>query len=346
MHTLSFYSVPKEGGTLEVNNTKISAYPWNGYYFNGLPITLKAKPKSGYKFIGWEGIESTSDSIIYSPTKGGAIVAVFEEGVDHKDSIIINEINYNSASNFDSDDWVELYNRGISDIDISDWLFKDEDDNHIFIIPKNTILKSNEYLVLINDSTLFESSFPSITNYTGSLGFGFSGSGELLRLFDDQLNLIDSVHYDDELPWALNADGKGSSLELKSPDLNNDLGENWSSSINHGTPGEKNSINTDNKDLAYNIPYQFELLQNYPNPFNPTTKIKYSIALVGTKHSISVQLEVYDILGNEIAALVNCDQPAGSYEVTFDASKLASGIYFYTLKADNFIASKKLILLK
>jgi hypothetical protein len=85
----------------------------------------------------------------------------------------------------------------------------------------------------------------------------------------------------------------------------------------------------------------FELSQNYPNPFNPSTKISYS---VGERSAVS--LKVYDILGNEVASLVNTTQEAGKYDVTFDAGKLASGLYVYTLNAGNFTSSKKMMLLK
>jgi hypothetical protein len=92
---------------------------------------------------------------------------------------------------------------------------------------------------------------------------------------------------------------------------------------------------------------RFKLEQNYPNPFNPSTTIKYSIP-VGANSNSPVQLKIYDILGNEIATLVNETKQSGNYEVKFDAGKygLSSGIYFYQLKAGNFVQTKKLILLK
>jgi len=85
----------------------------------------------------------------------------------------------------------------------------------------------------------------------------------------------------------------------------------------------------------------FELKQNYPNPFNPSTLISYQIPQNGF-----VSLKVYNVLGNEVATLVNKDQTAGKYNVTFKANNLASGIYFYKLEAGNFSSIKKLILLK
>lgn len=97
------------------------------------------------------------------------------------------------------------------------------------------------------------------------------------------------------------------------------------------------------------VPDQFELSQNYPNPFNPSTKIRFSIPNViasEMKQSVLTTLKVYDILGNEIATLVNEERPAGSYEITFDASKLSSGTYFYKLQAGDFIHTRKMVLLK
>jgi len=85
----------------------------------------------------------------------------------------------------------------------------------------------------------------------------------------------------------------------------------------------------------------YELSQNYPNPFNPTTTISYSI-----KTSGEVSLKVYDMLGTEVASLVNENQEAGNYSVTFNASNLPSGIYVYALTSGNFVDTKKLILLK
>lgn len=95
--------------------------------------------------------------------------------------------------------------------------------------------------------------------------------------------------------------------------------------------------------------YAFVLEQNYPNPFNPVTKIKYTIANViagETKQSQYVTLKIYNVLGNEVAVLINEEQPAGNYEVQFDADLFSSGTYFYQLQTDEFIQTKKMILLK
>jgi hypothetical protein len=102
-------------------------------------------------------------------------------------------------------------------------------------------------------------------------------------------------------------------------------------------------------DEEYAFPTEFTLEQNYPNPFNPSTMIRYEIP--GQADNMLVVLKVYDVLGNEVATLVNEEKPAGSYEVEFNSrglihQTLPSGIYFYQLKAGSFIETKKMILLK
>jgi hypothetical protein len=92
---------------------------------------------------------------------------------------------------------------------------------------------------------------------------------------------------------------------------------------------------------AETIPTEASLHQNFPNPFNPSTKIIWQ-----TPVSSWQTLKVYDVLGNEVATLVDEYKPSGSYEIEFKASTLSSGIYFYTLQAGEFVQTKKLILMK
>jgi hypothetical protein len=82
-------------------------------------------------------------------------------------------------------------------------------------------------------------------------------------------------------------------------------------------------------------------MQNFPNPFNPSTKITFQIPEPGL-----VSLKIYDVLGIEVASLLNEEKIPGKYEIDFDAAYLSSGIYFYTLRAGNFISIKKMILIK
>jgi len=105
-----------------------------------------------------------------------------------------------------------------------------------------------------------------------------------------------------------------------------------------GTLGEVvTSVNSD----AEQIPAKFELKQNYPNPFNPSTTIRYSIAA-----ATRVVLRVYDILGRQVATLVDEDMQPGRYRTTFSAVELPSGVYFYQIQAGDFQRARKLIVIK
>jgi len=112
--------------------------------------------------------------------------------------------------------------------------------------------------------------------------------------------------------------------------------------------GEGFTILKGNTEIVFNIDddendfiKEFELQQNYPNPFNPNTKIKYSVPQLS-----EVTIKVFDILGNEIVTLVNEEKPTGTYEITWYAESLPSGVYFYQLRADSYVETKKMVLLK
>ncbi|NWG27925.1 MAG: T9SS type A sorting domain-containing protein, partial [Ignavibacteriaceae bacterium] len=89
------------------------------------------------------------------------------------------------------------------------------------------------------------------------------------------------------------------------------------------------------------IPTEYYLYQNYPNPFNPVTTIKYDLP-----NTSDVSLIIYDILGRKVKELVNTKQQAGRYEIQFNASNLASGVYIYQLLAEKYLSSRKMILMK
>ena len=89
------------------------------------------------------------------------------------------------------------------------------------------------------------------------------------------------------------------------------------------------------------IPAKFSLSQNYPNPFNPNTQINYTIALDG-----QVTLRVFDILGKEVATLVNEKQNPGTYSLNFDGSNLSSGLYYYRLESGDYSDTRKMLLIK
>ena len=98
---------------------------------------------------------------------------------------------------------------------------------------------------------------------------------------------------------------------------------------------------TDIDDITNGVVSSYQLTQNYPNPFNPVTAIQYAIPEAGF-----VQIKIYNIIGQEVASLVNMEQSAGNYKVLFDASKLSSGVYLYQINVNNYQQTKKMMLMK
>jgi hypothetical protein len=105
--------------------------------------------------------------------------------------------------------------------------------------------------------------------------------------------------------------------------------------------GSETATDAPSRQQANELPEQFRLEGNYPNPFNPTTKINYQLP-----RTSDVTLQVYDVLGRQVATLVDRKQQAGSYTVTFDGNQLSSGVYFYRLKTENASKVRKMLLVK
>ena len=108
----------------------------------------------------------------------------------------------------------------------------------------------------------------------------------------------------------------------------------------HGIPASPASLTYNNSSNPSQLPDAY-LLQNYPNPFNPTTEICFSLP-----HACHAKLEIFNITGQRIQGLVNRQMEAGYHTVSFDGSKVASGVYLYRLEAGDFVESKKMILIK
>ncbi|MFK7922890.1 MAG: lamin tail domain-containing protein [Bacteroidia bacterium] len=163
--------------------------------------------------------------------------------------ILINEIVYNSPPGFDGGNWLELYNPSGSVLDLSGWQLHVSDS--AFVFPAGTSISAQSYLIIAEDPTALQSLIPSLSvPVEGPTGFGFSNNGERLLLYSESACLIDTVAYDDQLPWPPEADGHGPSLSLKDPILDNALGYNWERSPGAGTPGTANDQNPCAANLA------------------------------------------------------------------------------------------------
>ncbi|MDP3683295.1 MAG: CotH kinase family protein, partial [Ignavibacteria bacterium] len=332
------------GGKVMFQSYDISKSTFKGKYFKTAPIKLSAKPNPGYVFAGWKGISSNQDITVVL-TGDSVVQAVFIKDDTQTQKIVVNEINYKSSSTSDCGDWIELYNNGTESVQLKNWKLKDSVNTHQFILP-DFDLAPGFFVILANDTVKFKSVFPAITNMIGEFSFGLSANGETVRLFNENGSLIDSIKFISSSPWPIEPNGTGATLALINPSLDNSVPESWKASFNLGTPGKQNDVFSDVKKEDFK-PKTFYLCQNYPNPFNPSTIISYQLPEYG-----KVTLMVYDVLGNEIATLVNEEKPAGSYNYELGSAtggrnyEWSSGVYFYQLRAGSFLQTRKMIFLK
>lgn len=339
-------------GIVRVNRIEPESYPWVGRYFTGdtytqnsvtyspVPVELTAIPKRGYKFIGWSGGSTSFDHKI-TGTSRVTYTANFEKMEGTVSDIIINEFMYNSASENETGDWIEFYNSTESIIDLSEWVIKDNDDTHIFEFSDGIEMSGNSYLVVSADLSAFNDQYDSVSPLIGELGFNLSGNSDQIRLYDNEGLLVDSLQYDDEDPWDINADGSGFSLELIGSDLDNSSPENWKAAIRQGgTPGGPNSILVSNEEKL-SIPSKISLKQNYPNPFNPSTSISFELP----KQS-KINLSIFDMLGRKVLVLANGIRSSGVHTIIWDAGQQSSGVYFYRLEVGKEVFTKKMLLIK
>ena len=289
---------------------------------------------------------SNLDALVLDPQKAEREFYEYtiDFGAESGTSVVINEINYNSPDDFETEDWVELYNPTDDIIDLGNWTFKDENDDHVFTIPEDVSLAPDQYIVLCENTDLFQTFFPEVDNFIGDLGYGLEGSGELIRLFDPSGILVDAVDYDDSYPWPVEPDGNGPTLELIDPSQDNALGVNWSASEGHGSPGVINT-SLSIEDLTM-VPEGFMVFNNYPNPFNPTTTISYVLS-----NNAWVNISIYDMLGRRVKTLINRKQSTGFKTVEWNATNdagdfVSSGVYLYVIQSGKLRHSGKMVLLK
>jgi hypothetical protein len=235
------------GGVITISTVKPDAYPWSGTYFQNVPVEITALPNPGYAFAGWEGLEQVAkpaawDAILTTTLPDSlSLTAVFEPSSDSMNSVVITEINHDSAADFGTGDWIELYNGYETPLDVSGWRIRDDDDIQSYVLPLHTTIDPGGYLVVAREVLAFTELFPGVTTVVGGFAFGFDGN-DAVRLYDAAGDLVDIVNYDTGLYWPSGADGTGSTLGLRGTDLDNGTPDNWGVTLPNGTPGAPNTF--------------------------------------------------------------------------------------------------------
>jgi len=326
-HKVSLENSTPEFGFIRVNNNlKIQEPAWNGDYFEEVPITLKAVPEFGYTFSHWSGAtDSTEEEITLDVNGDKFIEAHFVEDQTPTDlNIVINEINYKSSDDFNSDDWIELYNPNDYSIDISNWVFTDDNDANTYVFPENTIIQEESYLVVVKDIGDFSNSFAEISNYIGEFDFGLSSSSDAIRIFNSEMVIQDEVYYTSSFPWPGLGNGDGYTLELISPSLDNSLPESWSNFNEYGSPNEINSPTASITNLE-----QVKAVL-WPNPVDDVLNITLNI-----DYSSDYTIDIFDIKGVYLDTIFNGNLDLGDRNINYFIDNFSSGIYIIKIKTTN-----------
>jgi hypothetical protein len=335
---------PQGVGEIKFNSIELQNYPWTGVYYGGIDIVLQAKvTNNSYEFDFWElsnhqaAPHDSAHTISIGLNTWENIVAHFKPRL-YNDSLVINEINYRSANWFNPEDWVEFYNPHDQELNIGNWNFKDDNNDHNFVFPVNTIIGPQDYLVLCRDTAAFKTHFPQITNFIGEMDFGFSSDGELLRLYNAEEIIIDTVHYLNSDPWPLESNGGGPTLELIHPQLDNANGENWMASAFYGTPGAMNSLLVSTPDFV--LSEKQMKISAFPNPANSNVVIYIeNDFLVG-----DALLQMFNRFGLEVLKIDNINWKT----IEVDVTTFPAGLYIFKLydRKTNRTATGKLVIQK
>ena len=313
-HKLKIFNFNTSEGFVEVNNNlKIQETTWRGDYFETVPVQLKAVPEAGYEFSHWGGESDSTEEIIYIDLTDLTVVIPYFSAIDSYELIVINEINYSSSDDSNADDWIELFNPNPFEIDLSLWQIKDSDDSHVYVIPDGTFIEGEGFIVAVKDASDYISVFPDAINYIGDLGFGLGSTGDSVRLFNSSNILQDQVTYTSENPWPNCANDTGFTIELREPELDNSLAENWDCINLNGSP---NAPNTE----VLSVPSNFNSAPVvFPNP----TRSILNITGEGPLFNVSI----FNVAGQKLIDKQKVNQ--------VNVSTLSPGVYFIKINQNS-----------
>lgn len=329
-HEITLARTPDEGGYIEVNTIEANTNPWSGLYYEALEVRLKAVPNPGYEFVGWEGIDQESDEIWVDLISDSTFTANFEYIAGQTPQLVINEFNYHSGG-ADPGEWVEIFNPGPDTANLNEWKFSDGSQN-FFNFGEDLVLEADSFLILCQDTMAFQQVYPDVNRIYGEFNFNLSNSGESPQLISPYEEIIDIVEYSDSAPWPTSPDGNGPTLELTSPDLDNNVADNWfARNVALGSPGEHNIYDNveENESLDF-------LARGFPNP----TSGDYNL-VVDLKKPQIIDIAVYDLFGKKVKEVAK-DKSLASGVHSFkwnsradDGSEVPAGLYHLVVSTEN-----------
>ena len=239
-YRLYLHTENAQGSHIRINSIIPETYPWHGYYFDSVPVKLKALPAPGMTFSHWEenGEPVATDQEIWWHLAKHDTLTAFFSGTPDTLKPIITEINFSSHENMDVGDWIELYNPNQESLDISGWQLKNDLNFNWFTFNAGTIIQPESFLVVAQDTGRFCSIYPEMATVTGSFNFGLRSSAAAIRLYDENENLIVNLAYSSTSPWPEHIANTGRTIELIDPGVDMQNPENWQAGCLGGSPGK------------------------------------------------------------------------------------------------------------
>jgi len=234
---------PPGAGRIHISTIEPSEeeYPWNGVYFNGVPVRITALANPGFEFNYWLPNALFADTIYTADTTlvfslPCLFSAVFQ-GEPEATGLLISELMYHPDSSQSAGEWLEFYNPLDVPVSLSGLYLKDSNYFHRYDFPFNSGIAPGGHLVLAQDSAAFAQEYPEVDYVFGPLAFGFSNAGERITLFNHAGDTVALLIYSDSIPWPLCPDGCGRSLEAVVPAAFLTTEQDWFTGCAGGSPG-------------------------------------------------------------------------------------------------------------
>ncbi|MBK6329818.1 MAG: CotH kinase family protein [Bacteroidetes bacterium] len=258
----------------------------------------------------------------YAGCMGGSPGVAYTPCVEN---LIYSEINYNSSVTADAGDWIELHNKNASPFPLAGWSIRDGSSNNVYYFQSGTSIPPTGYLVVYSDGVKFSTQHPGVTNKVGPLGFGFSSTGDVARVFDNTGKLRFSVCYGTANPWPTTPNAGGYTLENAQYTGNHNAATTWFAGCLKGSPG---------------VPYtpcwpvatpditKDDYITLYPNPAKTTLHIESSLTLG--------EIIIYDNIGRAVQKTLLTNK-------TIDIASLPNGVYHLQCKSAGNVYNVKFV---
>jgi len=232
-----------------------------------------------------------------------------------QEQLIVTEVNYRSSIDSDAGDWLEIYNTTNASISLNGWGLRDNSDANYYAFPTGVSIASGAYLVVFQDGAKFNTRHPNISNAVGSSSIGLGSAGDAIRLYGPNGVVNYAMVFLNKLPWPLEADGEGKTLEILDYNGNASDGSNWFAGCPEGSPGVV--YNPDCTNSTDEVNTMSDLF--YPNP---------AINWIILKSDKISKVSLTDLLGRTIILKPNglgmidvSHLPVGYYTVLFETDK-------------------------